>query len=554
MSKIVSLQTNASKVALAGLLAASLCGGSMMVGASTAYAGEVTISNTATETDANALSYNATKLFNATNNADGSVSSITWVNDDTKNAVLGVITANDPAYAGGTNAQAAAEWIASKVTGTDSTTIVDASSIANQIAVAVSGKAATKTLGSGTATTLESGYWLFVTNSNSTRNAVDNAGTSPIFAVVGGGALTITPKTGTPTVNKTIKNDQTDKYGKVADSQVGQVVEYELAGTVASNIATYSTYSYTFTDKLSAGIELTSTDDVKVTIDGTDVTAKATIGYADNNLTVAFDNLLAAKSGINASSNVAVTYKAKLTSAAVIGGAGNPNTVTLTYSNNPNTDSNNPNTDSKGTSTPSTARDYAFKLHLVNSDKATNQKLAGAKFTIQATGADDAESKNLYVQVDGTLGPQAYEFKTGADGTFDVAGLDAGTYTVTEVAAPPAAGSPDAAYKPLSSPFTFTIAPEYNADTQALTNLRLTVEGNANAIAGLDTSDNNTLDADDGSAVNTANGMVNVTVANEKAIKLPLTGEQGIALVMGAGLVIVAVSAVSLSRRRREED
>ena len=546
MYKMVSLQTNASKVALAGLLAASLCGGSMMVGASTAYAGEVTISKTATETDANALSYNAFKLFNATKNDDGSVSSITWVNDDIMNAVLGVITANDPAYAG-TTAQAAAEWIASKVAGTDSTTIVDASSIANQIAVAVSGKAATETLGSGTATTLESGYWLFVTNSNSTQNAVDNAGTSPIFAVVGGDALTITPKTGTPTVNKTIKNDQTGEYGKVADSQVGQVVEYELAGTVASNIATYSTYSYTFTDKLSAGIELTSINDVKVTIDGTDVTAKATIGYADNNLTVAFDNLLTAKGGINANSKVTVTYKAKLTSAAVIGGAGNPNTVTLTYSNNPNTNS-------EGTSIPSTARDYAFKLHLVNSDKATNQKLAGAKFTIQATGADDAGSKNLYVQADGTLGPQAYEFKTGADGTFDVAGLDAGTYTVTEVAAPSAAGSPDAAYKPLSSSFTFTIAPEYNADTQALTNLGLTVAGNANAIAGLDTSDNNTLDADDGSAVNTAHGMVNVTVANEKAIKLPLTGEQGIALVMGAGLVIVAVSAMSLSRRRREED
>lgn len=547
MYKMVSLQTNASKVALAGLLAASLCGGSMMVGVSTAYAGEVTISKTATETDANALSYNAFKLFNATKNDDGSVSSITWVNDDIKNAVLGVIKKHDPAYAGGTNAQAAAEWIASKVTGTGSTTIVDASSIANQIAVAVSGKAATKTLGSGTATTLESGYWLFVTNSNSTQNAVDNAGTSPIFAVVGGDALTITSKTGTPTVNKTIKNDQADKYGKVADSQVGQVVEYELAGTVASNIATYSTYSYTFTDKLSAGIELTSTDDVKVTIDGTDVTAKATIGYADNTLTVAFDNLFAAKGGINANSKVTVTYRAKLTSAAVIGGAGNPNTVTLTYSNNPNTDS-------KGTSTPSTARDYAFKLHLVNSDKATNQKLAGAKFTIQATGADDAGSKNLYVQADGTLGPQAYKFEIGADGTFDVAGLDAGTYTVTEVAVPSAAGSPDAAYKPLSSSFTFTIAPEYNADTQALTNLGLTVAGNVNAIAGLDTSDNNTLDADNGSAVDTAHGMVNVTVANEKAIKLPLTGEQGIALVMGAGLVIVAVSAMSLSRRRREED
>ena len=50
MYKKVALQTNASKVALAGLLAASLCGGSMMVGVSTAYAGEVTISKTTTQT------------------------------------------------------------------------------------------------------------------------------------------------------------------------------------------------------------------------------------------------------------------------------------------------------------------------------------------------------------------------------------------------------------------------------------------------------------------------------------------------------------------------
>ena len=551
MYKMVSLKTNAPKVALAGLLAASLCGGSMMVGASTAYAGEVTISKTATETDAK-LHYNATKLFDATNNADGSVSDITWANGDVRDAVLGVINKRDQAYAGGVNAQAAAEWIASKVTGTDSTTIVDGSSIAYEIATAARQASVTKKLVSGEPTALDSGYWLFVADDDSTNGGVDIAGTSPIFAVVGGDALTITPKTGTPTVDKTIKNDQTGEYGKVADSQVGQVVEYKLAGTVASNIATYMVgphghYFYRFTDELSAGIELTSTDDVKVAIDGTDVTKEAEISYRDNTLTVNFDNLFEAKGDISASSKVVVTYKAKLTSAAVIGGAGNPNTVKLEYSNNPGTTS-------KGQSTPSTARDYAFKLHLVKSDKATNQKLAGAKFTIQATGADDAGSKDLYVQANGTLGKDAYEFETGADGTFDVAGLDAGTYTVKETAVPQAAGSPDAAYKPLSSAFTFTIAPEYDADTQALTNLGLTVAGNANAIAGLDTSDNNILDADDGSAANAANGTVNVTVANEKAIKLPLTGEQGIALAMGAGLVIVAVSAVSLSRRRREED
>ena len=545
MGKIAGIQKNASKVALAGVLAVSLCGGSMLSGVSTAYAGDVTVNKIATESATSQLSYKASKLFNTTVNTDGSVSDITWVSNEVKTAVEGVIKAEDKAYAG-TTAQAAAEWIAKHVTGTDATTVVAADSVANKIAKAVDNLTATETLVSGESKSLEKGYWLIVTDSSTTADKVDLTGTSPIFAVVGDDALTITPKTSTPTVDKTVKSDATDTFGKVADSQIGQVVEYKLVGTVANNIATYDTYSYTFTDTLSTGLELTGTDDVKVAIDGEDVTAKANISWAGNVLTVSFDNLLAAKTGITAASNVTVTYKAKLTAAAVIGGVGNDNTVKLTYSNNPNTDS-------KGSSTPSTVRNYTYKLHLVKSDKATNEKLAGASFTIQATGADDAASTNFYVQEDGTLGTTAYEFVTDANGVIDIAGLDAGTYTVKETQAP-ATGSDGTSYKPLAD-FTFTITPGYGTatDAQALANLELTVAGNANVIVGLDTTDDNTLNADANSAVVLGDGQVNVTVANEKTIKMPLTGQQGIALAVGAGLVIVIASVASLNKRRRDE-
>mgnify|MGYP004724429499 FL=1 len=545
MSKLVEIQRSASKVALAGLLAASLCGGSLLGGVSSAYAGDVTVSKIATESATDQLSYKAFKLFNATVNDDGSVSDITWANDDVKTAVETVIKAKDASYAG-TTAQAAAEWIATKVTGTDATTVVAADSIANEIAKAVDDLTEAETLVSGTAMPLEKGYWLFVTDKATTADKTDLTGTSPIFAVVGDDALTITPKTSTPTVDKTIKSDATDAFGKVADSQIGQTVEYKLVGTVASNIATYDTYSYTFTDTLSAGLELTGTNDVKVVVDGEDVTANANISWAGNVLTVSFDNLLNAKTGITAASTVTVTYKAKLTAAAIIGGEGNSNTVTLTYSNNPNTDST-------GTSTPSTVRNYTYKLHLVKSDKATNGKLQGAKFTIQATGADDDASTNLYVQADGTLGATAYEFTTDANGVIDIAGLDAGTYTVTETAVPQT-GNDDTKYKQLA-PFTFAITPTYgaDADAQALSNLSLTVAGK-NAIAGLDTVDDNAFVADADSAVVLGDGLVNVTVANEKTIKMPLTGQQGVALAVGAGLVIVIASVVSLNKRRREDN
>ena len=546
MGKIAGIQKNASKAALAGVLAVSLCGGSMLSGVSTAYAGDVTVNKIATESATSQLSYKAFKLFNTTVNTDGSVSDITWVSDDVKAAVEGVIKAEDNAYAG-TTAQAAAEWIAKHVTGTDATTVVAADSVANKIAKAVDGLAATATLVSGTPESLEKGYWLIVTDSATTADKVDLAGTSPIFAVVGDDALTITPKTSTPTVDKTVKSDASGEFGKVTDSQVGQIVEYKLVGTVASNIATYGTYSYTFTDTLSAGLDLTGIDDVKVSVDGEDVTDKATVTWAGKVLTVSFDNLLAAKTGITADSNVTVTYKAKLNASAVNGGVGNDNTVKLTYSNNPNTDS-------KGSSTPSTVRNYTYKLHLVKSDKATNEKLAGAKFTIQATGADDSASKNRYVQADGTLGDTAYEFTTDANGVIDIAGLDAGTYTVKETKAP-ATDSDDTSYKSLAD-FTFSIAPTYgtDSDAQALANLELTVAGNANVIAGLDSTDDNTLNADANSAVVRDSGQVNVTVANEKTIKMPLTGQQGIALAVGAGLVIVIASVVSLNKRRRDQE
>lgn len=546
MGKIAGIQKNASKAALAGVLAVSLCGGSMLSGVSTAYAGDVTVNKIATESATSQLSYKAFKLFNTTVNTDGSVSDITWVSDDVKAAVEGVIKAEDNAYAG-TTAQAAAEWIAKHVTGTDATTVVAADSVANKIAKAVDGLAATATLVSGTPESLEKGYWLIVTDSATTADKVDLAGTSPIFAVVGDDALTITPKTSTPTVDKTVKSDASGEFGKVTDSQVGQIVEYKLVGTVASNIATYGTYSYTFTDTLSAGLDLTGIDDVKVSVDGEDVTDKATVTWAGKVLTVSFDNLLAAKTGITADSNVTVTYKAKLNASAVNGGVGNDNTVKLTYSNNPNTDS-------KGSSTPSTVRNYTYKLHLVKSDKATNEKLAGAKFTIQATGADDSASKNKYVQADGTLGDTAYEFTTDANGVIDIAGLDAGTYTVKETKAP-ATDSDDTSYKSLAD-FTFSIAPTYgtDSDAQALANLELTVAGNANVIAGLDSTDDNTLNADANSAVVRDSGQVNVTVANEKTIKMPLTGQQGIALAVGAGLVIVIASVVSLNKRRRDQE
>ena len=120
------------------------------------------------------------------------------------------------------------------------------------------------TAGQPWSATAGSGYYLFVTNESSLGTAKKNTGTSPIFALVGGQAVAVTEKTSIPTVEKKILDDSKVKGGDItgetgwvdaADSQVGQEVNYRLTGTIADNYVSYDSYSYKFTDQLSAGLD-----------------------------------------------------------------------------------------------------------------------------------------------------------------------------------------------------------------------------------------------------------------------------------------------------------
>lgn len=115
----------------------------------------------------------------------------------------------------------------------------------------------------GSFSNLATGYWLFVTKSvgesaNAEKGNTDTF-SSPIFAVVGGSAENLTPKKQVPTVTKAVRDDKggstfgTDVFknpNMAADSRMDQFIDYQLVGTVAGNINTYSTYRYTFTDIL----------------------------------------------------------------------------------------------------------------------------------------------------------------------------------------------------------------------------------------------------------------------------------------------------------------
>ncbi len=469
--------------------------------------------------------------------ATKTVSNIAWASDTVATIVNEQIKAVDGTYTG-TTAQEAADWLSANASGTGTATVVSSSDAFGKIASALRAAGVSATpVPLDTATSLSSGYWLFVTTTGTTSGKIDQVGTAPIYAVVGGSAVTVDQKSDLPTVNKYVQNDAAGSSWKsYADSQMSQSINYKLVGTVADVISSYDTYHYYFTDVLGSGLTY---DDgsVKVTVSESGSTTETTVNAASytaslasdtNTLTVDFPDLKkitdASGSAITVDANTVVTvyYTAHLNANAVMASEHNDNTVTLTYANNPGVNS-------EGSTTPATVRDYSYQLNLTKVDSANSTTtLAGANFTIQATGADEGAGTQ-YVQADGSLGTDAHEFTTDASGNIVVKGLDAGTYTVVETKAPDG-------YNTVKD-FTFTILPVYSDATGDLT--RLTASTNSSSVvAGVDPS----TDA------------VNVVVMDKAGISLPLTGQAGITIawVAGGALLVLGVAHLVRSRRRDE--
>lgn len=473
--------------------------------------------------------------------ASANISNLEWASQEVEDAVVAVV--NDEIGESGTkfvkdatghyNAQAVATYLSTKITGTNQNTIVANDNLANKIAKAVKGLTkTTEVTPKETKNDLDPGYWLFVTDPDTIATGHKNA-TAPIFTVLGGGDVTINEKTSLPTIDKKVKRAN-GEWGLSSDSHIGQVVDYKLTGTVSKNIATYDKYSYSFEDQLPAGMDLVE-DSVKVSIGGVDVTAKFTKEYTNRLLKLSIENLKAID-GVNADTNVLVEYKTKINNTAVIGGTGNGNTVKLVYSNDPHTNS-------KGESKPVLTKNYAFKLKLVKVDKDTNKPLKDAKFTIKVKNPANTETNGKYVQADGTLSDTEYKFTSSDEGIVAVSGLEAGTYTITETDAPES-------YK-VAEPVDFTISPTY--DGLNITALNNTVSGD-NVIAGLDTTDDRTMNASEGTASDLAGGEVRVTLGDIKETDMPLTGQGGIMAGMALGGGIFLVSAAMYVRNRKQEN
>lgn len=567
----MSMSKNIARLAVtAGLTAALSLGGVMAPvtmafaaeGAAATATGSVTIKNV-TDNDTEFYGY---RIFNADVaivSGKTVVSNITWANDDVEAAVENVIKNNG--YAG-TTAQDAADWITSNVTGTDETTRVDSNHIAYKIAAAVDDLTDKTTTTKRVASDLKHGYWLFVTKADTINEG--EAGTSPIFTIVGSAPVEITEKTGIPTVEKKIVSDADGLEHDAADSQIGQDVTYNLYGTIAENFDKYGTYFYQFSDQISKG--LTLQDGAKVYLYANKDAAKADFNHAkvtditnyftpstaeaaaDGSKTTTWtcDNLKNV-AGVTKDSCIVVSYTARINDSAVVGlnnnKEGNLNTVTLHYSNNPMTST-------KGQTVPDTVKDYTYGLKINKVDLGTEKALENAQFTITTNG-DESSTDVKYVKDDGTLSDTEVVLSTNRQGVITLTGLDAGVYTVTETSAPSGYTAVD--------PFTFEIKPTMTADDSGagLTGLAGTLDPKNQGdkiIAGLnDTSDgkvgDNKLDFKDGTLTNN-DGTFNITVGDTKQVGLPLTGLNGVTFTWIAGGAVLCIGVAHLIRSRKQAE
>lgn len=440
-------------------------------------------------------------------------------------------------------------------------------------AKAFANAAAKHTAGSGTEIPAESnsvdladGYYLLV----DTEELGENDAYNSALLQITNQTITIKKKYDVPTVDKSVKADtDTDgEAGESADVSIGDTVTFTLKGTLPENYDDYEKYKYEFTDTLSKGLEYQSSPvSVKLYADnaafeadkdrtgGTDLTCTPVEGTGADGattLTWTFDDLKALTDvTITKDSVIAVTYTAELTSDAAVGSAGNPNTVTLTYTNDPNY---------TGTGDPTTSTTPEDKVlvftYEIDGTKVDSQdetkKLADAQFILYRgidgaePGADDADGNPTGVEYalvsDGRLTDwttnraeamaETNLLKSAADtGEFKLAGLDAGTYYLEETKAP-------AGYNLLKEPIKMVVTAELDKteDNPALTKLTIKVD------------EEQEKDGD------TTSGAVSLNVENSSGVLLPSTGGMGTTLfyVVGAALILAAGALLVMKRRTGE--
>lgn len=267
-----------------------------------------------------------------------------------------------------------------------------------------------------------------------------------------------------PYVEKEVYDNQdgTNEAGfySSADHAINEEFQFKLIATLPASRDNgraydyYDEYAVLFNDTLSKGITYDRLDSVVIESNGIpyDITgdsSKYTIDTTDleshNYFVVGIPDVKTCvedpRFNLNDGATITVTYTAHLNDKAAVnstsGSTDNKNKVQLQYSNNPR------NSAYWGFTPESEVRVYTYQLNNTKyrDEVNENNKLEGAGFRLYS----DADCTNevelyqdgkFYYPIKNATGKTAVEMKSAADGTFNVKGLDAGTYYLKETNPP----------------------------------------------------------------------------------------------------------------------
>lgn len=273
--------------------------------------------------------------------------------------------------------------------------------------------------------------------------------------------LKITPKVEKPSVKKEVfdNNDigstgDNDGWHTSADHAINEEFKFRLTATLPASYDNdraydyYDKYTVIFNDTLSEGITFDRLDTVEITNGTTSQVIdsnKYTLYEKQPYLTLGIDDVKTCASGLNLNdgATITVTYTAHLNDKAFVNTTSgssteNKNSVQLQYSNNPR------DTESFWGHTPkSEVCVYTYQLNNTKyHDKAeAGYELPGAGFKLYSDEAYEHEVKlykegNFYYPIKNAPDKTPVEMKSADDGTFNVRGLDAGTYYLKETTPP----------------------------------------------------------------------------------------------------------------------
>lgn len=355
----------------------------------------------------------------------------------------------------------------------------------------------------------------------------------------------------TDTLNASVPFSYGEGYNDAADYGIGDVVPFELIGTIPENIGDYQNYYYAFIDTLSEGLTFRDADrqSFKVTlydvqngayVKSSDITGAFTVSLdtAKNELSFVCDNLVSAVQNITADSIIVVNYTAVLNDKAVVGLNGNLNEVYLEYSNSPH------QTDSHGKTKPDTVVVFTYGLNFKKTD-IDGSPVEGAQFCLMNGSGMYYSSKSETGSCWVSSEADAEKFVSGDNGMISVRGIDEGDYQIKEVKAPEG-------FKLLKDSVKFVITAVTLCDisddaaqnwtgnaSEALTSLTAQITDNPdNAASNLSVSD-------------VSDAVVSMDIINVRTFELPGTGGAGTVFFYIGGGILVAAAVALLAFKRK---